>query len=313
MACSNDHRRFDDDSDSSGSADSNRRMEQPPSAELGVPPDESLMAKIHLYTSLFDSSVSDLKAQISKLTEITDNLEKTHRNATIGSLSGGVISATGGIASIVGVCLAPFTLGVSLIVTGVGVGVAVAGGVTGAASNFTDMAQQRKSREEIEEILKAFQKKISPIIKCLEGIVALLDKIQRAEFSESPVQKVQAIFGVSRGAGHAAELLRLVSFVEIGKVAAQVSRTLRVAAAMTGVISGLLLVFDIVFITKDVNELIEIDKKQKDGSEKSDVVKFIQEMRKTADDLKQTLKELKTHKDTLNAEITDKLKETSSA
>ncbi|KAL6466350.1 hypothetical protein MHYP_G00241540, partial [Metynnis hypsauchen] len=252
---------------------------------------------------------SDLQALINKLTETTDHLEKSHRSATVGSLSGGVIGAAGGITSIVGVILAPFTLGASLIVTGVGVGVAVAGGVTGAASNITDMVQKKKSRKEIEEILKTFQSRISPIIDCLKDIEVLLDEIQRIELSESSVQKIQAIFGVTRGAGHAAELLRLVNFAEIGRMAAQVTRTVRAAAAMTGVISGLFLLFDIAFIIKDTRELIEIDKEQKDGSEKSAVVKFIQEMRKNAEHLTQTLKELKQHKEKLNAEIADKLRE----
>ncbi|XP_036439251.1 apolipoprotein L3-like [Colossoma macropomum] len=312
MACSNEYRRIDCEGDcySINSTGSNRSMDQPASTEQCVPPDKSLIAKIQLFTSLFDSNVSDLKALIKKLTGITDNLEKTHRSATIGSLSGGVIGAAGGITSIVGVILAPFTLGASLIVTGVGIGVAVAGGITGAASNITDMVRQRTLRGEIEEILKTFQSRISPIIECLEDIKLLLEEIQKIELSESSAQKMQSIFGVARGAGHAAELIRLVNVAEIGRVAAQVSRTVRAAAAMTGVISGLFLLFDIAFIFKDTRELIEIDKERKDGSERSDVVKFIQEMRKTADHLKQTLKELKKHKERLNAEITDKLKAT---
>ncbi|KAI4885637.1 hypothetical protein NFI96_017936 [Prochilodus magdalenae] len=296
--------------DSDNSSDSNRSIEQPPSIEHCVPEDGSLLTKIQLYTTPFDSNVSELQALIDKLTGITDDLEATHRSATIGSLSGGVIGAAGGITSIVGAILAPFTLGTSLIVTGVGIGVAVAGGVTGAVSNITDMVRQKTSRQEIEEILNTFQNKISPIIECLKDLEVLLNEVQTMELNESSTQRIQAIFGATRGAGHAAELIRLVNFAEIGAVAAQISKTVRVAAAMTGVISGLFLLFDIAFIIKDIKELREIYKEEKDGSEKSDIVKFIQEMRNTCDHLTGTVKELRGHRKKLNAEITAKLQET---
>ncbi|KAI4881532.1 hypothetical protein NFI96_029739 [Prochilodus magdalenae] len=296
--------------DSDSSADSNLSIEQPPSIEHCVPEDGSLLTNINLYTTPFDSNVSELQALIGKLTGITDGLETTHRSATIGSLTWGLIGAAGGITSIVGAILAPFTLGTSLIVTGVGIGVAVIGGVTGAVSNITDMVRQKTSRQEIEEILNTFQKIISPIIKCLKDIEVLLNEVQTMELNESSTQRIQAIFGATRGTGHAAELIRLVNFAEIGAVAAQISRTLRVAAAMTGVISGLFLLFDIAFIIKDIKELREIYKEEKDGSETSDIVKFIQEMRNTCDHLTGTVKELRGHRKKLNTEITAKLQET---
>ncbi|KAI4881530.1 hypothetical protein NFI96_008385, partial [Prochilodus magdalenae] len=254
----------------------------------------ALIQNIRLYIQHFDYSSAELRALIRKLNTITHDLETTHRNATIGSLSGGVIGAAGGITSIVGLVLAPFTLGASLIVTGVGVGVAVAGGVTGAASNITNMVRQKTFREEIDEILRTFQNKIYPMIKCLEVIEPGLEVIQRAELKDSCRQKVQAGFGIARGAGHAAELIRMVRFAEIGKVAAQVSRTVRVAGTLTGVVSGLFIALDIFFIAKDVKELLEIDEQKKDGSEKSKIVKFIQEMKNTGEHLQQTLNEFST-------------------
>ncbi|XP_072526173.1 apolipoprotein L3-like [Salminus brasiliensis] len=255
-----------------------------------VPPDESL---IEFFTSAFDGNIYELRDLVNQLSEITDRVERIHRNTTIGSLTGGVIGAAGGITSIVGLILVPFTLGASLIVTGVGIGVAVAGGVTGAGANITDMVHQKTSREEIETILEEFQSRLSPIIKSLQDIKLRLDEIQRDGLTDPSTQRAQIGFGVGRGAGYAAEFVRLINFVEIGKVAAQVSRTMRAAGAITGVFSGVFLLMDIVFIVKDAKELYEIDKDQKDGSGNSAISQFIQKMKETVDHLNQTLDKLK--------------------
>lgn len=99
-----------------------------------------LVENITIFKNLLDERINDLQANVNELCEIADHFEAMHRETTIGSLSGSVIGSVGGITAIVDTILAPFTLGASLIITGVGVGVSVAGGVTGAVSNITDMA-----------------------------------------------------------------------------------------------------------------------------------------------------------------------------
>ncbi len=74
---------------------------------------------------------ASLEAFVKEWGEKTDTLKEIHHKHTIGSLSGSVIGAAGSITALVGLILAPFTLGASLIVAGVGIGVGVTGGVTG--------------------------------------------------------------------------------------------------------------------------------------------------------------------------------------
>uniref|UniRef100_A0A3B1K5Q3 Uncharacterized protein n=1 Tax=Astyanax mexicanus TaxID=7994 RepID=A0A3B1K5Q3_ASTMX len=258
----------------------------------GAPPEESLINNTKLFTAVFDSSISELQDQVNKLNEITEGIERTHRSATVGSLKGGIIGATGGVTSIVGLALALFTMGASLMVTAVGVGAAVVGGVTGAVSNITDMIKQKTFRKEIETVLKAIQDKLNPLLKFLEEIELRLEEIKRSQPTGSSTQTAQIGAGLGRGAGFAVEAIQLINFLELGKAAAQVSRTVKAAGALTGVLSGIFVILDIVFIVKDAKELREIDKEQKDGSERSDTVKFIQTMKETVICLNETLKEL---------------------
>ncbi|KTF81031.1 hypothetical protein cypCar_00037957 [Cyprinus carpio] len=91
---------------------------------------QSFIKSVKSFDKAYNKHYKDLEALVSEWGRITDSMESAHYSATAGSLSGSVIGAAGGITALVGLILAPFTLGASLIVTGVGVGVGVAGGVT---------------------------------------------------------------------------------------------------------------------------------------------------------------------------------------
>uniref|UniRef100_A0A8C1P754 non-specific serine/threonine protein kinase n=1 Tax=Cyprinus carpio TaxID=7962 RepID=A0A8C1P754_CYPCA len=103
------------------------------------------------FTENFDESYKHSEAFLNEMKKTADSLEEIHRKCTIGSLSGAVIGAAGGITALVGAILAPFTLGASLIVSGVGIGVSVAGGVTGGAFNIVDTVKQRNLSESLKK------------------------------------------------------------------------------------------------------------------------------------------------------------------
>ncbi|XP_008298897.1 apolipoprotein L3-like [Stegastes partitus] len=75
-----------------------------------------------------------LKHHIYELRCIADNLDKVSKGTKIAGITGGATTVAGGVAAAAGVILSPFTLGASLALTAVGVGVAAAGGVTGASA-----------------------------------------------------------------------------------------------------------------------------------------------------------------------------------
>lgn len=103
--------------------------------------------------------MEELQITLYKLRTLADGLESMHKGTTIGSLTGGVIGAAGGITSIVSLILAPFTLGASLIVTGVGIGVAVAGGATAGVSNITNMVNQSTDCLAIKNIIRSSRRR----------------------------------------------------------------------------------------------------------------------------------------------------------
>ncbi|MEQ2204243.1 hypothetical protein XENOCAPTIV_010293, partial [Xenoophorus captivus] len=213
------------------------------------------------------TTVEELQIKLEKLRALADGLERVHEGTTIGSLTGGVIGAVGGITSIVGLILAPFTLGASLIVTGVGVGVGAVGGVTAGASNITNMINQSSDRKAVHLIIKEFEQKIRAVVSWLLEISYSLQTINSScaracdadgSFTDENLKRIG--FRAAKGLSGVAELIRLVRVLNIGKIAAQTSRAVRVAEAATGVLSGLFVAVDIFFIAMDAKEIHHIRK-----------------------------------------------------
>ncbi|CAJ1063114.1 calcium/calmodulin-dependent protein kinase type 1D-like [Xyrichtys novacula] len=252
------------------------------------------------------TTVEFLQTQLAKLEEVAGSLEQVHKGTTIASLTGGVIGAAGGITTIVGLILAPFTLGASLIVTGIGVGVGAVGGVTAGASNVTNMVNQSSNRQAVKNILKEFDEKINAVNIWLTEICQRLEILRERLSSQPPSEDSSSNMGqqadssnmgqqaggaarLGKGLGTAAELARHLSVANMGRIAAQASRSVRVAEAATGVLSGLFLAFDVVFIAMDAREIHRIRQTQADGETSSEILKFVQSVRKAAKELQEIL------------------------
>ncbi|KAL7395286.1 hypothetical protein ABVT39_013780 [Epinephelus coioides] len=223
---------------------------------------------IHCLSEKCKTTVKELQTMVDKLRDVADSLERVHQGATIGSLTGGVIGAVGGITSVVGLILAPFTLGASLIVTGVGIGVGAAGGVAAGASSITKMVNQTSDRKAVRSIIKTIEQKVNSVVCWQQEISYILEEIRsRCDSADTTSNEVselnQGNFGAGcmrtgKGLGGIAELVRLVQVTNIGKVAAQGARVVRVAEVASGVLSGLFLAVDIFFIAMDAKEIHHI-------------------------------------------------------
>ncbi|XP_035280418.1 probable serine/threonine-protein kinase nek2 [Anguilla anguilla] len=188
-----------------------------------------------------------LLQKLKELDGVADGLERVHFGTTVGSLTGGVIGAAGGIATIVGVSLAPVTLGASLIVTGVGIGVAAAGGVTGAASNVTKMVNEHTDRRTIENIIHECEAKMQILVTCLQSI----DK----GFEHLDQSRTLNVAGATRVVRSIGGLAKLAPAVQAFNAASQAVRLAQAAEVVTGVFAGLFLALDIYFIVDDSREI----------------------------------------------------------
>ncbi|XP_061107038.1 serine/threonine-protein kinase Nek8-like isoform X3 [Conger conger] len=185
----------------------------------------------------------ELKQKLEELNEVANGFERVLMGTTVGSLTGAVVGAVGGITAIVGLCLTPVTLGASLIVSGVGIGISAAGGVTGAASNITNMVKERENRRTIENIIRELEMKIQIMLTCFQHIDSGFQSLETSRsFNLSPATRTLRSLG---------GLAKISSAVEMFRAAAQALKIGRAAQVVTGVFAGLFLAVDIFFIVDD--------------------------------------------------------------
>ncbi|XP_072554118.1 apolipoprotein L3-like [Paramormyrops kingsleyae] len=267
---------------------------------------------ISLFLTLFKFSVDILEQKVKDLREVADGLERVHFRTTVGSLTGGVVSAIGGVTSVVGLALAPFTFGASLAVTGVGLGIATAGGVTSGVSNITKMVNESMDRKNFEKLMKDYEDLMQPITECLRELSENIENLQKLKSVKKKTeggspQNVDNMMQVGSRLGRGLavsvpEVVRLVQVANLGKVAAQASRAVQVAGVFTGVLSGLFIALDVYFIANDAKEIHNMRENSTNSpNEKtSAAVEFIAVIRETARQLEDGLNELREVKKMLN-------------
>lgn len=235
---------------------------------------------------------------------------------------GSSIGAVAGVAALAGLALAPFTLGASLSLTAVGAVAGAAGGVTGAASNLTDMFKQINLKQTIVKIISDFQEGIKPMIELLSKIYNIAADIQSTNEILSKVKfqipargpgdllkiaKVANVALIGIDCAEAAKDIRVyVKAVNAIRGPAQASRTMRASAesakfirmtaAATGALSVLFLALDVASIVQDSTELLEMNqpaKERKTEEIKSETLKFIHQIREVASQFQETLDKIK--------------------
>lgn len=260
--------------------------------------EQRLIESISAFDEAYNKHYEEFKILVSEWGETIDTLEEVHYRATAASLSGSVIGAAGGITALVGAILSPFTFGASLIVTFVGVGVSVAGGVTGAAANIADTVKTKKLYESLEQ-LKPYIKNGRELILCSLTVRELTGKMFKFRDFASISTSDNVSLSWEIGKSTVVSVTGLTSLGVLGnfiRIAVQSAKIGRAAAAVSGVLSGLLVIADTVFIVKDSREIHQMRNQwQTDDPEKvsSSVLKATAEMRKTHKDLINVLKEIK--------------------
>ncbi|XP_069485039.1 apolipoprotein L2-like [Ambystoma mexicanum] len=237
------------------------------------------------FQKLLEDRTPSFEATITTLRRIAKGLDHFHHSATIASITGGAVSAAGGITTVVGMILAPFTFGASLIVTGVGLGVAAAGGVTSASATISDTVNERLERAKVEDLIRKYQADMKVVELCLTSVHCQLERLsQHPDFSLISAHQFEsmAFMAIPRAGRGIANVVEIVRLAQLGKAAGGLARGIRIAGVASGVLTGLFLIMDAIYIAKDAKEL-------QDGTK----TEAAEKIRQTANELEKGLQELR--------------------
>uniref|UniRef100_A0A4W4HNR8 Uncharacterized protein n=1 Tax=Electrophorus electricus TaxID=8005 RepID=A0A4W4HNR8_ELEEL len=215
-----------------------------------------MAARLFLY--LFNQREVLLHQRVHELLALADAADSFHKKTVTASIGGGVASVAGSITTITGLVLAPFTLGTSLIVTAVGVGIATAGGLTSASANITDTMHSRTDRAKVEQIILSYQEEIKDIKECLHFLQVRERPMFNMVISKRAMNR--SVKHVMKEGGRAGKALlvnaeSLISTVQVLGAAGGAAKAAQAITVASGVMSGLFLALDVFFLAKDSMEL----------------------------------------------------------
>ncbi|XP_028978250.2 uncharacterized protein LOC109616078 isoform X1 [Esox lucius] len=144
---------------------------------------QRVLNAVQLFNLLLNTHGENLKSHIYELNGIADNLDKFSKGTKIAGITGGATGAVGGAAAVAGVLFAPVTFGASLALTVLGVGVAAAGGVTGASAAIANKVSSTNDRKKIELVLQDFQAKMDDIEACLTFMNVGMEQLRKHDLS----------------------------------------------------------------------------------------------------------------------------------
>ncbi|XP_024246999.2 uncharacterized protein LOC112226720 isoform X5 [Oncorhynchus tshawytscha] len=226
---------------------------------------EKVQKGIRVFNKLFSERAESLWQHVIDLNSIADALDCFNKKTKIAQITGGSTSAVGGVCTIVGLALAPVTMGTSLIITAVGLSVATAGGLTSAGAGLSNTVNNSMDRKKVEAIVTDYQKKMTDINKCMLFIKQGIESLRRFDLMKMKKHAYNRDFpglnniyedGAMAGKAiliNANEIMRVVQIANVaGSTAA---RAVQIASMATGVLTGLFVGMDIYFVAKDSKEL----------------------------------------------------------
>lgn len=227
---------------------------------------EKVQKGIRVFNKLFSERAESLWQHVIDLNGIADALDKFNKKTKIAQITGGSTSAIGGVATIAGLALAPVTMGTSLIVTAVGLGVATAGGLTSAGAGISNQVNNSMDRKKVEKIVEDYQEKMVDLNKCLKFIKQGIENLRKFDLIRMKKHAYNRDFPVLSSSFYedgamagkailinANEIMRVVQIANMaGSTAA---RAVQIASMATGVLTGFFVGMDIYFVAKDSKEL----------------------------------------------------------
>ncbi|XP_041092801.1 apolipoprotein L6-like isoform X2 [Polyodon spathula] len=255
---------------------------------------------IRLFVKLFLDRFETFQKYISELCAIADGVDRFHKKTTIASITGGAVSAAGGVTAIAGLILAPFTFGTSLIVSAVGLGVATAGGVTSASANISDTVSNSFDRKKVEKIIEGYQSEMKDISECLVFVKKGMDNMQRFDMSKVNDSMYSQAFpklggALQKGTRIGGQINDIIQVVQLARLTGGAATAIRVVSVASVVLSGLSVALDVFFIAKDSMELwkgAKTDFAAKIREVAADLQAGLLELNKIREELQQTTKGL---------------------
>ena len=226
-----------------------------------VEEDQERLSKEQLDRRRFLNKFPRVKRQleefISKFRELADKVEKVHKGCTISNVMAHSTGAVSSILTIVGLALAPVTMGASVVLLATGIGLGAAATVTSVSTSIIEHVNRSSTETEASRMMSTFMKKWKVLLEVLKSIPATEKVTEAVKCIENLIHAMEtgkAIPGCAATVNICMNAGRIsgpaIQQIQAGfkATALTISKGVRVAGLAT---SGVFLLMDVGFLVKE--------------------------------------------------------------
>ncbi|KAM8776760.1 apolipoprotein L6 [Rhynchonycteris naso] len=230
--------------------------------------DRDLSTEDRRFLKEFPFIKGELETAIRELQALADDIDKTHRAFTTSNVVTSSISAISGVMSILGLVLAPVTVGGSLALSIAGGGLGTAAGATNIVSNIVEHFHNKKFQAQASSHLPTLDQEVKKPEEKASYIMDAAGKVATDSYRNiKNIRRNVHAFKIARANPHLASAAKRL--LTTGEVSARRSRQVQKAFAgttlmmtksarlMNSAMAGLSLGTDLYFFQKDLKELME--------------------------------------------------------
>lgn len=136
---------------------------------------------LRLYNLLMMKRNESLRDLIAEFSSISGSLDKMQKKTKTMGIAGGTTGAVGGVTAVLGIALAPMTMGASLIATAVGAGMVASAGGMGAHAAKAN--KKIVNRMRVEKLVYDYKGNIVDLEQCLDFILSGMNELRRHDIA----------------------------------------------------------------------------------------------------------------------------------
>ncbi|KAM3597836.1 uncharacterized protein V6R79_009838 [Siganus canaliculatus] len=136
---------------------------------------------MRLYNLLMLKRNDKLRCLNTEFRSIADSIDKMQKKSKTMGIAGGATGAVGGVATVVGIALAPVTMGTSLIATAVGAGMVASAGGLGA--HAATRANKVVNKTTVQKLVDDYKTNIVDLEHCLDFILLGMTELCRHDIA----------------------------------------------------------------------------------------------------------------------------------
>lgn len=134
-----------------------------------------------LFNLLMMKRNESLKNTVAEFVSIFNSLDKLQKKSKTMGIAGGTAGAVGGVTAVMGIALAPVTLGASLIATAVGAGMVVSAG--GMSAHTAKAGKKIVNRMMVEKLVNEYLTNVVDLEHCLDFILCGMNELRRHDIA----------------------------------------------------------------------------------------------------------------------------------